>query len=127
MTTLFIYIIFGIIVVFDIYLVIAKKAKITDIFRKWYKEFPWMPYAVGVVFIGHFGLFIDFSWIPHKISLGIFIAFSIVVLAWSIICRIRYYKKDAPWDTDKRSSKLYKLCCKIFLIPMAVAIIFSFS
>ncbi len=103
-TSLFIYIIFGAIIAFDIYLAVRKKKTISEIFRRWYKGFPFVAYAVGAVFIGHFGLWIDFTFVPVKIALGIFIIYSVAVLILSIT----------------KQGKIYNIMNKIFLIPMAM-------
>ena len=54
MTDIFVYIVFGAIVMFDILLLVRQKKTITYFFRRWYQEFIFVPYAIGVIFLGHF-------------------------------------------------------------------------
>lgn len=56
MTNIFIYIIFGIALIFDIWLVIkyGKDKSITSSFRNWYRTLIFVPYTIGVIFLGHF-------------------------------------------------------------------------
>ena len=108
MTTLFIILIFAIVVIYDIYLLIAKKQVITAVFRKWYKEKPIVPYMVGIVFIGHFQTLVNISNVP------LFIILSAIYLLWCIIMT----GTNLQW-----SRKFYNLNCKIFLIPMALGTI----
>ena len=56
MTAIFIYIMFGIMIAFDIFLVVkyGREKTITAVFRQWYKTMVFIPYAIGVLFLGHF-------------------------------------------------------------------------
>ena len=103
--TIFIYIIFGIIVVYDILLGVFKKKYITDIFREWYQERNIIPFAVGVVFIGHFQTLVNISCIP------LFLTLSGLYLVWYIIMTVTKLK----W-----SRGLYDLFNRFFFIPMAI-------
>ena len=55
-TKTFIYAIFTIAIIFDIWLVVkyGRGETITAKFRDWFKTLIIVPYAIGVLFIGHF-------------------------------------------------------------------------
>ena len=62
MTETFCIIIFLSVVIYDIMLLIKKKRfpknsafkMVTEVFRHWYMGFPFVPFSVGVIFLGHF-------------------------------------------------------------------------
>ena len=105
---IFIYIIFGIIVVYDILLGVFKKDYITTVFRKWYTSKPIVPFMVGVVFIGHFQTLVEVSCMP------IFLAMSILYLAWWLIMSL---------TSINIGRKFYDINCKYFFIPMVLGTI----
>ena len=80
MTDVFIFIIFGAIIIFDIFLAVRKKPTITDLFRRWYSQFIFVPFSVGFLFLGHF---LDI--IPNKVNVVAIIISGIIVLIISII------------------------------------------
>jgi len=118
MTLNFIYIVFGIIVIYDIIAVIIQNKKagkklgwvtITSIFRRWYKEKPLIPYMIGVIFIGHFGMYEWNKLLLPKASIIIFIILASISGIWFIIEMIR-----------KKKSKLYKIMADFWLFPMTL-------
>ena len=115
MTINFIYISFGLIIIYDIVAVILQQKKkykkiglvtITTIFRKWYSSKHLIPFMVSVIFIGHFYLY-KFNPISSKISLWIFISLALIYISIYIY---GYIKK----------TKLYNLLNKYAIIPMAL-------
>ena len=84
MTDIFIFITIGAIAVFDAIVVIRKGIAITTFFQRWYVTFIFVPYSVGVVFLGHFGNYINLN-ITTAGKLWGLIGFSIPVLILSII------------------------------------------
>ena len=108
MTSIFIYVIFGIIVLYDIAMVIYKKEFITTVFRKWYREKPIVPYMVGVVFIGHFQALVNVS------NVCLFIILSAIYLVWCIIMSGTNIKWTRGW---------YVVHQKYFFIPMILGAI----
>lgn len=107
-TKYFIIAVFLIIVIYDIWALVKKKGTITGWFRHWYKQLPIIPYLVGFIFIGHFTLFIDFLFLNIYIRYIIFILISSIILAWTIINKLR------------TETKLFKLFCKHWYIPMGI-------
>jgi hypothetical protein len=97
MTTAFIIIEFSIIVIYDLVMLWKNRKKedskwkfITTIFRHWYKDAPYVPYMVGVVFIGHFQTEIEVYGVPF------FIGFSSIYIGWTIlmsITKIKFLRK----------------------------------
>ena len=86
MTSIFIIVTFIVIVVYDLVMLWKNRKKedpkwkfITTIFRHWYKEAPYVPYMVGVVFIGHFQSEIEVYCVPF------FIVFSAMYISWCIL------------------------------------------
>ena len=69
---------------------------------------------VGVVFIGHFGLFIPVDWMPVALRITIFIILSLAYIIWAIIEKII---TDSPLVNN---SKLYNLFCRFWILPMAL-------
>lgn len=112
MTTIFIISIFGIIIGYDIWVLVTKRQTISAVFKKWYTSKPIVPYMVGVVFIGHFQTLVEVS------DITLFIMLSCLYLCWYLIMDLT----DIPW-----SRKFYNLNCKYFFIPMVSgAVIGSF-
>jgi len=103
--TVFIYAVFALIIIVDILLGVFKKKYITDIFREWYKSRHIVPFAVGVVFIGHFQTLVMVSCIP------LFITLSVIYLAWFIIMNV------TKINTTRR---LHDLFNRLFFIPMLI-------
>jgi hypothetical protein len=126
LTELFIYIIFFGVVIYDIIAVIyaAKKGPdnklglvtITSIFRKWFKSKPIVPYMIGLIFIGHFGVYEWNNILPIKASLIFFIILAVLSGAWFIVEIIRTKLK-------KSNSKLYNLLCRVWPVAMIMGII----
>jgi len=110
-TLIFIWSVFGIIVLFDVFLLVTKRATITSVFRKWYKEFPLVPYMVGGAFIGHFGVYLWNNLLPLNISLWFFIIVSLIIMIYYIVM----YASKLKW-----SRKFFTVCCRFFFIPMAI-------
>jgi hypothetical protein len=90
-------------IIYDIYVLVTKKQTITSVFKKWYKEKPFVPYAVGGLFIGHFQTLINVKCIPF------FIIFTCLFFAWTFFI--------------KRPIKVYDIMCKYFYIPMIIGVI----
>ena len=112
MTSIFIYVTFGLIIIVDIILLATKKKTISQIFKKWYKEFPLVPYLVGVIFLGHFQTIIKGD------CIALVIIASLIFITWSFIM---YFTKL------NFTRKTYNLMAKYFFIPMSIgAIIGSF-
>ena len=87
MTDIFIYIILGAIVVYDAIVVIRKGRSITSFFRRWYKTFIFVPFSIGVIFLGHF---LDLIQIVEGIgprAIGLSAAGAIVLLISIILDR----------------------------------------
>ena len=122
MTLYFIIGVFVIVVIFDIYALVKKKGTITSYFRKWFgvknkdKGLPVIPYAIGAI-VSHFGLPIDFSFIPGILALIIFILISLTVIIWNVVNRINQY-----YDLDDVSGFYYFMQNKWYL-SMAVGVV----
>jgi hypothetical protein len=117
----FIYWTIGVIAVYDIIAVIIQNKKvgkklgwvtITSIVRRWFKMAPYFPFSVGLVFIGHFGLYEYMHFIPKKISIIIFLSILIPISIWFAIGHFK-----------KTKSKAYQLMCDWWPIPMTIGII----
>jgi hypothetical protein len=80
MTAIFIYIIFGAIIAFDIGLLIRKEKTITSVFRHWYESFIFVPFTVGVLFLGHFLSLMPWTPPPLLTILGLSITGSIMLI-----------------------------------------------
>nr|BDD44670.1 hypothetical protein 1 [Legionellales bacterium] len=120
MTVNLIYAVFGLICVYDIIAVIIQNKKsgkkfgvvtITSVFRRWYKGVI-VPFMVGGIFLGHFGIYKWNNLLERKTSIIVFLVLSGVFLVWYIIERIR-----------KNKSKFYKVCCDFWPLPMTMGII----
>lgn len=70
-------------VIYDIALGIRKKKTITFYMRKWYAEILIVPYAVGVIFLGHF-LDLFNSGLSSKINVLILTLSGAIMLCLSI-------------------------------------------
>lgn len=124
MTEIFIYVTFGIIVIYDIIAVIAQQkyngkkiglVTITSVFRGWYNRVPLVPYMVGGVFLGHFGFYRWNTLLPVNVSLWVFIIVSLIIITWCIVNMVRGYK-------GKAVSKLYKVF-SFFPVSMTTGLI----
>ncbi len=118
MTEIFIYIAFGLIVAFDVVAVILQNKReskkiglttITSVFRRWFKTRPLVPFMIGGVFIGHFGVYQWNGLLIKKASLIVFLSLSGLFLAWNIIEMLK-----------KNKSRLYDLMLKVWLLPMTL-------
>lgn len=118
MTTAFIYIVFAIIIIFDIIAVIIQGKKqaqkvglktITRIFRHWYSSAHIVPYMAGGLFLGHFYLYKFNKIFEIKTSIVFFIILSSVYLAWFIFETLR-----------KNKSKIHLLFNKIAFFPFII-------
>jgi hypothetical protein len=54
MTSYFIISVFIIVIAFDVWLKLRDKKTITEVMRSWYQSFIFVPFTVGVLFLGHF-------------------------------------------------------------------------
>ena len=109
-TLLGIIIFFLAIAIFDVIQLIRKKRTITSWFRQFYgvynktgykKAIPIIPYAVGAVFIGHFSLWIDFSFIPFTICLILFISISVLYIVYNLK-ELIYKSENKFWLFQKK-------------------------
>jgi hypothetical protein len=87
MTDIFIYIIFGAIIIFDIFLLIRKQKTITSVFRHWYDHFVFVPFCIGVLFLGHFLDIMPWKPAPLLTILGLSIS-GIIMLIVSIVLTV---------------------------------------
>lgn len=126
LTIYFIFIAFGLIVIYDIIAVIIQNKKlgiklgwktITSVFRRWYDSRPLVAFMTSGIFIGHFYLYQFNKIFSVNISLWIFISLSVLFMIWQIIEMIR-----------KEKSKIFKIMCgKMAFIPIVLgALIGSF-
>lgn len=125
LTLNFIFVVFGITVIFDIIAVIIQNKKegkklgwvtITSIFRRWFKEKPLVPFMIGGVFIGHFGVYEWNKLLVEKTSIIIFLILASLITVWFIIEMIlTKLKKD--------NSKVYLICCRLWPMPMTAGIL----
>lgn len=72
MTDIFIYVYFGALVIYDCFLYARKKKTITEYMRKWYEETFIIPYAAGVIFLGHFPNLYQLDMVKWGSSLALF-------------------------------------------------------
>lgn len=121
MTLNFIYLIVFIIIVYDIIAKIIQHKKegiklglvtITSVFRKWFKEKPLVPFMLGGVFIGHFGVYEWNNILPDKISIIVFLILSGLMSIYFIIEML-----------IKQKGKFYNLMCRFWFIPMIIGIL----
>jgi len=114
-TLAFISIITAIIAGFDVVLYIKDKAEgdkktifqktwltVSGLMKFFYNKFPFIPYVVGVIFIGHFSDKINVP-IKDNVKIGVLSGISGIVLIFSIINYIIYRKQP------DRKSKFYPL------------------
>ena len=96
MTDIFIYIIFGAIIIFDIFLKIRNQYTVTRVMRSWYESTPFVPFTVGVIFLGHFLALMP--WEPSALVtiLGLSISGS-VMIALSIVFNVFDIKIKPRW------------------------------
>jgi len=98
MTEVFIYIMFGVMVIFDIYLVIkyGVDETITAKFRNWYRTFVFVPYAIGVLFLGHFLNLIEIRDDAQWIVIGL-LSCSIPMIGVSVYMKMKKKVLTKKW------------------------------
>jgi hypothetical protein len=102
-TLIFICAAFIVIAIYNIWALVTKRRTISSWFRQFFVELPFVPFALGVLCIGHFALFIDLSWMPWQVALSLFIVVDVIIIAWSFHNR---FSKD--------KSKLYTFMCNLW-------------
>ena len=127
-TIKFLLIALRIIAAYDIFAVIWQTVKngkfgivtITSILRRWFgndpdwkqKGRPIVPFAIGLIFIGHIGVYRWNNLLQSKISIWIFIVLSIIAIILQIIGAIK-----------KEKGKVYLFMCRFWPIPMTIGIL----
>lgn len=104
MTSTFIYVIFGIIIVYDIAMGIYDKEYITTVFRRWFKEKSIVPLMFGILLF-HFQSLVVYANIP------LFIILSVSYMLWFMIMQ----GSNIKW-----SRKFYDVSNKCFFIPFGI-------
>jgi hypothetical protein len=117
-TDIFIIAVFSIVVIYDIIaLIIYIKRKmsgnvvtVSAVKARWYDKLPFIPYAVGVVFLGHF---------ENKISLDISLGLSIAIMS---IISVIFLLLTIFWRLGKLKAgyKIYQIMCDWSIIPALI-------
>ena len=84
MTQYFIIAVFLFIILYDVFLLMKKGGTITSVIRRWYSQFIFVPFTIGVIFLGHFLNYIHISDQPSWIIGGL-AGFGLPVLVVSIV------------------------------------------
>lgn len=115
-TFIFIVVTFAIIAVVDIYLFKSGKRTITSWFRQWFKTVPLIPYVIGVIFIGHFGVYEWNKLLSEQVSLRVFQVIAVLSVSYFVVEMILERIK-------KKTSKFYDIMCDFWPLPMTIGVI----
>ena len=88
MTDIFLYVFFGTLAVYDIFLAYRKYKTITEVMKHWYVSFIFVPFLVGVIFLGHFLDLFDSGWLTRYNIIGLVIS-GLIMLTISIILKAK--------------------------------------